>query len=376
MRFLVRACVFTLVVLSAGCNRKTAPEPIFLGHVAPLSGRAKVVGEHARRGIQLALEEANARGDMPGGRPLEVLHVDSKGDPDLAERQAVRLLKVSAAAAILGGADGPEVERLARAAQPLGAAVVTPASWLDRPGADPIFSLGLTPEGRGKALALFAAKELKLEQVGVVSRRDDRLAAALVEAFRQAFAAGAGQRVESEREYASAADLVAVADRLKERKPNAILFAGPPEDLLKLRERIAGTPPVILYGGDEADQSLLLADRQLAEGVYLATAFVADLDTAPAKEFAKKHQDRFGEPPDVHAALGYEAVRFALDGLRPAKVVTAPRLREELFKVGRFEGLSGPMTVGGDRRVNRPAYVVRAEQGRLVMQKAYPADAK
>src|SRR2546423_377301 len=58
MRLLHLVLLFTAASL-VGCSRRTEEEPFLVGHVTPLSGRDRLVGEHVQRGMQLALEDAN-----------------------------------------------------------------------------------------------------------------------------------------------------------------------------------------------------------------------------------------------------------------------------------------------------------------------------
>ena len=84
-------------LLLAGCSHSTPTEPIVVGHLAPLSGPDKLIGEHARQGIILAVEEVNGDGEKVNGRRVEVVHVDDRGAPAAAGDQAVRLIAVNRA---------------------------------------------------------------------------------------------------------------------------------------------------------------------------------------------------------------------------------------------------------------------------------------
>ena len=51
--------VVLTVLLAAGCS-SAAPEPIWIGHLAPLSGPDQLQGESATRSMQVTLEKARA----------------------------------------------------------------------------------------------------------------------------------------------------------------------------------------------------------------------------------------------------------------------------------------------------------------------------
>src|SRR5262249_32298518 len=114
-------------LLLAGCTHAAPTDPVVIGHFAPLSGPDKVIGEHALRGIALAVEEANADGEKVNGRRVEVVHVDDRGAPSASGDAAVRLITVNRAVALLGGTTSERAEQIARAAQSYGVPLVTPS---------------------------------------------------------------------------------------------------------------------------------------------------------------------------------------------------------------------------------------------------------
>src|SRR5947209_4430434 len=82
--------------LFCGCTPRPSTEPILIGHVAPFAGPDKALGEQAKQGIDLAVEEVN--NDPSGGllnRRVEVLHVNGFGDESTTADAAVRLITVN-----------------------------------------------------------------------------------------------------------------------------------------------------------------------------------------------------------------------------------------------------------------------------------------
>ena len=107
-----------LLIASSGCHRKSAPEIIYVGHVASFRGPDKLNGEHARQGILLALEEAQgSEGTINENKRVEVIHVDTGGDLKAVEPAAVRLVAVNRVVALLGGTDWAQVEAMIPVAQ-------------------------------------------------------------------------------------------------------------------------------------------------------------------------------------------------------------------------------------------------------------------
>ncbi|MBN1837244.1 MAG: ABC transporter substrate-binding protein, partial [Spirochaetales bacterium] len=73
----------SLAVWAGGEQEAAAGKTIKLGYVAPFTGSAAEFGTNGWRGIQLALEEINAKGVNVGGESyqIEIVRYDSKCEP-------------------------------------------------------------------------------------------------------------------------------------------------------------------------------------------------------------------------------------------------------------------------------------------------------
>src|SRR2546421_4187876 len=103
-------CSFlTAIVVAAGLaiGPALAADPIKIGHVAALSGASAQSGEAITRGIQVAIDEINARGGLLGGRKLELVQRDDESNPPKGLIAARELIFKEKVAAIFGGIDTP-----------------------------------------------------------------------------------------------------------------------------------------------------------------------------------------------------------------------------------------------------------------------------
>jgi branched-chain amino acid transport system substrate-binding protein len=355
------------LLLAAGCGRKATPDPVLMGHLAPLSGPDKAAGEYARQAIQLAVEELNQPDNRIAGRPLNVLHADTKGDPDTAQREAVRLMRVNGVLGLLGGTIPGTAERLAKASQPYGIPVLTVSAFTAAPPAENVVVFGIPPAERGQVLARYVAQDLKLTRVAVVADSRGPLYAATAAGFVRDFPKDATGRLE-EFAYKSDAEWSGLVESLKKAVPQAVLVAAEPGDFLRLRKQLLGSgakPAAFLFGG--SDESPAEFAREPSEGgtIYYVTSYAGQPTTDAGKKFAEKYQDKFKEPPDVHAVLAYDGLRLLFDALRRSKLASVARAREELAKMEDFDGLTGKLAVTKERTVRRPLFVVGAEGGKV-----------
>jgi branched-chain amino acid transport system substrate-binding protein len=359
-------------LLLAGCNHSTPTDPIIVGHLAPLSEPA---GQRAQRGIILAVEEANADGEKVNGRRVEVVHVDDRGAPSAAGDEAVRLIAVNRAVALLGGATSERAEQIARASLSYGVPLVTPSPLPSPLAADTAFSTCPPPARQGKVLGRFAADELKVRRVAVLLDARGGVFSGVAAAFAREFA-GDGRQADQFR-YDNDAGLADLAGRAAKAKPDAVLIASSVGDFVKLREGLtkAEVKGPLLFGGEETAWPALLADADAGREAYAVTTFAADGLTQRGQEFAKKYRERFKEEPDLHAADAYDGARLLFEAMRRAKSVEADQLRPALADGGTFDSVTGPLTIDReDHGARRPVFVVQQQDGQAKLVKRYDAN--
>jgi branched-chain amino acid transport system substrate-binding protein len=401
MKLLVGTSTICLsaVLLVAGCSHKAAPETVYLGQLTPLSGPHAQVGQHAKQGIVLALAEANQDDNLVAGRRLEVLHVDTGGSRDQAQNEAVRLILVNKVPALLHDFDAAQAENLGQlvASSNYKVPLVTSAGIRRPADSNFLFSTGLTPQAQGQALARFVAEKLHKDKVAVLVANSGDVWDALAEAFSAKLGkervkrwrfqsesdlaeqmkkpgAGDGTALERKRET----DFVDLARQVQEEAPQAVLVVGSAADFVKLRTALhkaglAAAVPFLLGGGEENLQDLQ-GSAQAKEAVYLATAFFLDDNTPRAQEiarsspraqqFAAEYRERFGDAPDVHAALAYDSARLLFEAMRRAKTLDGEKIREALADLTDFETLTGPLS-------RRPALIVLLKEGRPSVVEVY-----
>ena len=361
-----------LLVLLSGCTGR-APAPIWIAHVATLSGPDKEAGEAAARGVRLAVEEINKDPGSGVGRPFKVIHSDARGKPEGFEAEAVRLAAINRVAFLLGGNTPEEIERLDRAHLP----VLTPCGARTRNLSDAVYFTGLSPAQRGKGLARFAVQDLGLDNFLLVQdeRRTDLLETA--EAFtREVLTKKDGKtatvRVLRLDKDAKAGDLSQrLREPLEKSTAKAVVFVGKVEELREL-----GTMSVpVLVAGDDVSARVLQLNKPRSKELYFITAFAADIDAPKAVEFAKRYKAAFSEEADVHAALAYDAMKLLHEAtVRSKDSLTLPGIREELVKLKDLPGLSGPLSFTAERQLLRPAFVVRLDEAGVKTVKRYPAE--
>jgi branched-chain amino acid transport system substrate-binding protein len=368
--------MFGLALLASGCGGGSIPQPIYVGHVATLSGPDKPAGEQAARAIRLAVQEQTRSATENKTRPIVVRHTDTKGKLDGFEAEAVRLVTINRVVALLGGSSAEEIARLDKAQVPL----VT-AGPRTRGASELVFFVGLPSIFQGQVLARFAVENLQATRTVVMAdeRREDALA--LAEAFtrelRQAAAKQNPKHPANVVTWRFGKDLP-VSDwtkRLGQEKPQALLWVGEARDLIRVKRELQFTGPV-LFGGDEGAGRQFL-DSGEATGTYLVTAFVNDLDLPRTKEFIAGYRKAYNEDPDVHAALAYDSARLLFEAITQCPAgsgveAMSKEIAKQLVKLKDYASLTGPVAFAADRQLLRPAFIVQVDNKGLRNVRRFP----
>ncbi len=359
--------VFLVLLAVAGCNRGREAEPILIGHIAPFAGPDKAIGDHAQQAISLAVAEVNKDENKITGRGVRVHHVDPQGNLDTLQSETVRLITVTKVVALLGGTDIVETERLGRAAQTYEVPVITSAELPPQLLGDNVFSVNVGQQFKGQVLARFAAEKLSAARMAVLVDSRHTAGAGMLAALGKEFSKVAGRQI-YEWAYKSDAEFPELIQRAQKHQVQAIVYSGRVADLAALRSKLQAaklTLPLLFAGGDEY-LSALLADRKVSDGIYLATAYVAENKTEQNVAFVKEYQEQFHEPPDLHAALAYDGIRILFEALRRAKSVQPSKVRAELANsASKFDCLTGSLAFDKDHAASRTLFVVHVEDGRL-----------
>jgi branched-chain amino acid transport system substrate-binding protein len=97
-RNFLKGAIATTAALGAGSlvpkvTLADEKEPILIGITSPLSGIYGDMGAAERRGMEMAMDEFNAKGGILGGRKVEMIVEDTQTNPMIGSRKASRLIK-------------------------------------------------------------------------------------------------------------------------------------------------------------------------------------------------------------------------------------------------------------------------------------------
>jgi branched-chain amino acid transport system substrate-binding protein len=353
-----------VLVWAVGCGR---PAPIVIGGLVSETGPASTYGQQTRKGIELALAQANARGGFPQGRELKVDFRDDGSSPEKAKQAAVDLATKDKVNALIGAV----TSNVAEGIMPY---VIDREMLLLSPTAS---SARLTAIGGGwfyrtypsddvevRSMAKLLQK-LAIENVAVIAQNEP-FGTGLAESFAVQYEMANGKVVlrevfELPLDPAVAAGL---AKNLVEGKVPAVYLAGWEDQVGMLLQALAaaGYEGIKLAPSSVTPKIIGLSGKAAERLVFPQAAFHLEGDEPRVKEFVAAYTKKYGEAPTVWAAYGYDAMAVLADAIRVTRMATAGEIREALLQSD-TKGVTGPLKFDKRGDVQREPHFYAVARG-------------
>ena len=353
----------SLAILSCARN-----EPIRIGFVGGLSGKAADLGIAGRNGVQLALEQQNAKGGLHG-HPLELIVKDDEQNPATATRVVAELL-----AQHLDLIIGPMTSSMAMAMVPKvnasGSILLSPiVTTTDLSGKDDQFLRVISSTAVYSAKsAHYQFEKFGVRTVAVIYDSNNRsYTESWLKGFQTTFES-LGGRVVLAKSFPSSKDTVVrpMARELLAAKADAVLIITNAVDAASLCQQLRSLKPgvrIIMAEWASTERFLELAGPA-AEGVVV-TQFVNRSDPSPRyQDFVKAYQTRFSQAPGFAGMASYDAALVAIEalGLRKGK----QNLKDAIVEHQTFQGVQQVIKIDRYGDADRSVYLTVVKDGRYV----------
>lgn len=369
-----------LIAISPICFAQSpepaGPVPIRVGLYFDLSGQIASFGLASVNGIRMAADEINQAGGIQG-RPLELIVLDDRGVPADANRVARKLINEYHVVALLGEVASTNSLAAAPIAQDAKIPMITPSSTNPKVTmvGDYIFRTCFIDPFQGTAMAQFARNTLRAKTAAILGDANSDYSQVLAQAFGVEFKRRGGRILSSGSYDRLDEDFEGQLRKLRATRPDVVYLpgyyaeAGP---IIK-QARAMGMRQTFL-GGDGWDSPKLfeLAGDAL-NNTYISNHYATDDPDPRVKKFAADYRARFKEEPDALSALAYDSMKVLAEAIRRAGSTDGPKLRDAIALTKEFPGLTGNITLDGDRNAVKPALILQIKNGRFVYQeKVFP----
>lgn len=336
LRWSALALVVGVALTGCGGPPKPTGPNYTIAYEGPLSGAGGPLGVSMRNGVQLAVEEANARGDL--GFKLDNLTLDDRGQREGATAAARKAIADPSVVAVVG----PTLSSAADASSALYAdaelATVTPSATAPRltdPRNNYSSLLRAAPHdgAQGAGMAAYYARRAGAKKVYLIGDGTDygksvadvaqeSLTSANIDVIRKDVPRGTP-------DYTATARAV-VASRAK-----ALIYAGSYQDLAPLARELkdAGYTGAGISGDGSNDTAFVDLAGKAAENWFLTCPCVDATREKAAQRFASAYSKRFGTAPGAYSAESYDVTNMIISELRKTVGKTEPKaLRAALLK--------------------------------------------
>ena len=311
-----------LLLLLAGCGGQSNDHVIKIGFAGPLTGDQAPQGQDMLHGAQLAVEQANAKGEVISGYRFELVQMDDQRSPTQAVAVAKKLVADNDVVAVVGHLNSSctqSASEIYYQARMLSISPVSSNPKLSRRGFDTFYRTCATDDQQGPAAALFAVRELAAKRVFII---DDRTTygLGLANELKTKLVELGAEVIGHEGITQGDKDFVPLLTKIKSQSPDLVYFAGMfPEGALLVKQRAEiGLGGRFMAGDGCFDPVLIkLAGPEAAQGVYLTT-IGSDIHTIPtAKEFLTAYEPKYG-PVGAYSSYAYEAANIVIWAIQKA----------------------------------------------------------
>lgn len=295
---------------SSGSTAGSSAAAIKIGGIGPVTGPAAIYGQAVKIGMEIAVEEVNAKGDIQ----FEVRFEDDENDAEKSVN-AYNNLKDWGMQILLGTVTTQPCIAVSAEADSDGMFALTPsASSTDViDGKKSMFQMCFTDPNQGVASAKYISNQKLGEKIAIIYNNSDAYSTGIYQKF-QTEAEELGLNIVCTKTFTddSANDFTSQLNEIKASGADLVylpIYYTPASLILSQASKMQYAPK--FFGVDGMDGILTLDnfDTSLAEDVMLLTPFTADADDALTKSFVEKYKKKSnGEVPNQFAADGYDCV--------------------------------------------------------------------
>lgn len=362
-KFAWLAIFLIAVIIIVGCGGE---KTIRIAAIGPMTGYSAKMGEDLSRGVQLAVDEWNAKGGVLG-KKVELMLEDDRADP----KDAVSVANKAASfkvVGVIGHYNSSCTIPASNIYNENNIVMITPASTnpmvtdQQHPG---VFRTCGRDDQQGKVEADYALKVLGVKRVAVLHDKTT-YGQGLADEFRTNLPSDSVEVVLYEGIALDDKDFSAVLTLAKSLEPDLIMFGGlySQGGLLVKQMRSLGIESIFLSGDGMYDSEFIRIGGEAANGTYVSYAVSAD-KIPTAQRFLTNFRKRW---PEVgpYSLFAYDATNIILKSIEIAKSSDGKKVAEAIHN-NTFEGAIGHIEFDhkGDP-VNSPYVIWQVQDGKWV----------
>lgn len=358
--------------LVAGCgggDKKAASNEIKIGANFELTGNVANYGAACDKGLQLAIDEANAAGGVLG-KKIVIVKADTKSETSEAANAATKLVSEDKVKIIVGPATTGSVLAEAQIATNAKVPVVAPAATspkvtVENGKVQPyLFRACFIDPQQGDVMARFALENLKAKTAAVYVDSSSDYSKSLGQVFKQVFEANGGKVLMEEAFLQKDQDFKATLTKLKTANADVLFVPAYYEEvgkIVKQARELGMTLPMLGTDGWDDPKVADIAGIKALNNTYFSTHY-SDKDP-DVKPFIDAFKKKFNQAPNVFAALGYDAGKIVLDAIKRANSDDSVKITEAIASTKDLKVGTGTITMDKNHNPIKPAIILENKDG-------------
>ncbi len=352
-------CLLMVFSLLGGCgskgttNNTAGGNTVKLGFLGALTGSVANYGIPGQKGMQMAIDELNAKGGILG-KQVEGIYYDNKGESSEIANITTKYITVDKVSALIGdpctgltkvAADIAQKNKMVIfSAGATGAGVVEIGDY--------VFRNTLLDTVAAPAVVNWMINTKGWKNLAVITSGNNGYSTALTPIFKQAITEKGGTIVLEDTVNDGETDFTAQVTKLKNAGADALVFTGYyTEAALIMNEAKKKGLDITMVGGDGLyGQDLAkLGGDAVQEKVIFYAGFSTDQPSTETAKFLEAYRTKYKEDPDMFSAQYYDAVMIIAKAMTDAKSTDPSVYKAELAKLKDYPGVSGLTTIAANR---------------------------
>ncbi|HEY7294368.1 MAG TPA: ABC transporter substrate-binding protein [Dehalococcoidia bacterium] len=356
-------------VTATAASAPGAAKTVKLGAAFSLTAAAAQYGATQKNGAQLAVDEINASGYIPGVK-IDLTIDDDASSKDQAITVFQNFITQDKVAAILG----PTLSNSALASDPVAQQAKVPVLGVSNTGTgiteigDFIFRDSLAEADVVPQTVAKSAQKLGYKTAAVLYANDDAFSKAGYDAFKGALDKQGIKIVDTETFSTNDKDFSAQLAKVKDAKPDAIVVSAlldPAVGITTQARKLGMTQPII--GGNGFNSPAFIQGAgAAAEGVMVGAAWNSSSTNPLSQKFIAAYKAKYGSDPDQFAAQAYTGVYILAQAMKIAGSTERQAIRDALPKVKDFDTVLGTFNFTDKRDASHDAVIQVVQGGKFV----------
>ena len=345
---------------------------ILLGEYSSMTGTTATYGKSTHNGVMMAVDEANKAGGVLG-KQIRVQLEDDSSKPEQAATAVTKLINSDNVLMVIGEVASSRSLAAAPICQAAGVPMMSPASTNPKVTqvGDYIFRACYIDPVQGRIIAHLGSQDMKAKSAAILRDIKNAYSVGLADSIKAEFIKNGGKIVADESFGEGDKDFRAQLTTIKGTNPDIVFVPAYYNEcaLIARQMRSLGMTQAILGGDGIESPKLIEIGGAAVNGTMFTTHFSSESHEPLAAKFVQNYQQRYGVIPDGLAAVGYDAARLSIDGIKRAGATDRGKIRDALAATKDFPGVSGKITFNAQRDPIKPMAVVKVENGKYVFVK-------